>query len=71
MAQNGNNAAYSSKYLKMTQKRLKMSKMRLTLQNSSKWQKRSLLVKMAQNGKNAACENTSKWQKRGFQKSMA
>ena len=31
-----------------------MAKTQLTRKNGSKWQKRSLLVKMAQNGKNEA-----------------
>jgi len=48
MAQNGNNAAYSSKHLKMTQKRFLLKK------NRSKCQKCGLVFKIAQNGKNAA-----------------
>ena len=40
IAQNGKHAAYSSK-------KLKIAKTLLTRQNSLKWQKRSLLVKIA------------------------
>ena len=54
MAQNGKNAAYKQKWLKMV-------KTSLLHKNCSKWLKRVALVKMAQNGKNAS--HSSKWLK--------
>jgi len=49
-----------------------MAKTRLARQNSSKWQKRGLLVKIPQNGKNLASKkHSSKWRERGLLFKMA